>query len=219
MLAVPLGALAALAGAYPSSTFPLLLAAGAAFLITAPRGIAVAPARALDAALLCFLAGIVVQMLPLPAGLVDLVSPHAETLRAVVAIGVPGSARTLSTDTALTRDGLASAASALMVFWAAREAFSRGGIRVTVRTLAFAAAIAALVGMAQRVTSPKLLLWTWTPIDPGAQPYGPFVNRDHFATWLLMASAVTLGYVATHVRSHRLLEQPSLRLLVRDVLS
>jgi O-antigen ligase len=219
VLAVPLGALAALAGAYPSSTFPLLLAAGAAFLMTSPRDMAVGPARALDAALLLFLAGIVIQMLPLPVRMVDLVSPHAEMLRAIFAIGAPETTRTLSTDTARTRDGLASAASALMVFWAAREAFARGGIRVTIRTLAFAAAIAALVGMAQRVTSPTLLLWTWTPIDPGAQPYGPFVNRDHFATWLLMASAVTLGYVATHVRSHRLLDQSSLRLLVRDVLS
>ena len=41
--------------------------------------------------------------------------------------------------------------------------------------------IAAIV---QRAQSKDLLYGVWRPLDAGARPYGPFVNRNHFATWV-----------------------------------
>src|SRR5437867_4259013 len=51
----------------------------------------------------------------------------------------------------------------------------------------------------QRATAPKLLYWTWRPLDTGASPYGPFVNRNSLACWLAMAIPLVIGYaVARH---------------------
>jgi O-antigen ligase len=43
---------------------------------------------------------------------------------------------------------------------------------------------------------PTRIYAIWLPLDEGARPFGPFVNRNHFATWLLMAIPLTTGAVA-----------------------
>jgi putative inorganic carbon (HCO3(-)) transporter len=35
----------------------------------------------------------------------------------------------------------------------------------------------------------------WRPLDTGARPYGPFVNRNHLATWIIMACPLAFGYL------------------------
>ena len=214
---VPLGALAALGGAYPAATIPLLAGSAAAFLVSKAHVAARAEWRALDAALLALVVMVLAQVIPLPSAAVEALSPHAGSLQRL-ALHPPDAVRSLSIDPRLTRAGLATLVSALLVFWAAREAFAHGGIRAAVRAIACAGFAAALLGLAQRATAPGLLLWRWRPIDPGAQPFGPFVNRNHFAAWLLLAAAVTAGYLVAHVRSHGDAHHGSRRLLARDLL-
>lgn len=216
MCLVPLGALAALGGAYPSSTLPLLVASAAAFVATGAR-VGAPGSRRLDAALAGVVAIVLLQLVPLPSGLATALSPHAEPLQQM-ALHPPGTLRPISIDARLTRAALATLASALLVFWAAREAFGAGGVRAAARAIAWAGFAAALVGLVQRATSPSLLLWQWRPIDPGAQPFGPFVNRNHFAGWLLLAGALTAGYLVAHMRSHATVTHGSRRLLMRDLL-
>jgi hypothetical protein len=214
---VPVGALAALGGAYPSATLPILAAAVAVFLVSRAR-VGDRKTRALDAALVSLAAGVVLQVVPLPRSVVTFLSPHLDTLRAALYLD-PGSApATLSVDPHLTRAGLASLVSALLVFWAAREVFSRGGVRVAARAVAWAGFALTLVAFVQRATAPDLLLWTWKPADPGSQPFGPFVNRNHLATWLLMGASLSTGYLVSHTRSLSS-AQASLRLRVRDWLA
>lgn len=219
VVAVPLGALAALAGAYPSATLPLLVTSAAAFVVTGAADIGARSTRTLDLWLLAFLAAVAVQFVTLPPSLAATLSPHAAALHSTLSLDTGEPLKTLSIDSELTRAGFASAVAALLVFWSARGVFARGGLRTVGRTIAIAAAFAALVGLAQRVTSPKMLLWTWKPIDPGALPYGPFVNRNHFATWLMMAAALTLGYVAARIRSRRLLGHKLWRGRIHDVVA
>jgi O-antigen ligase len=168
--------------------------------------------------LIAALAAILIQIVPLPSTIIDVLSPHADSLQRMLAI-TPETVRTLSVDTQLTRAGLATAASAVLVFWAARDVFGRGGLRLFARALAVAGFLVALVGLIQRTSSPELLLWHWEPLDPGAKPFGPFVNRNHFGTWLLMAASVTAGYLIAHLRSHRIEEHASARLIVRDLMA
>lgn len=217
---VALGTLAALGGAFPSTTLPILLAASAAFLLSRARVAAADDTRLLDLALLGFAGGIAIQLVPLPGAVSSALSPHAWTLQSFLQIRAAEGFRPLSIDARLTREGLATAASALLLFWAARESFRRGGVRLAARVIAWGGCAAALVGLVQRATAPTLLLWRWTPADPGSQPFGPFVNRNHFAMWLLMASALTAGYLVSHLRSHRFDERPpSARLMLRDLLA
>ena len=216
---VPLGALAALGGAYSTSTIPIVGGAAAAFLVSRARPAGMPGARMLDAALMCLLGVIGLQAVPIPASAVAVISPNAASLQDMLAVQPPGSARPLSIDARLTREGLAIAAAAAMLFWAARETLSRGGVRVFTRATAWAGFAVSLVALVQRATAPTLLLWRWQPLDPGAQPFGPFVNRNHFATWLLMAAAVTTGYLVAHLRSHRFDRHSSRRLIVRDLLA
>src|SRR5206468_9434410 len=62
--------------------------------------------------------------------------------------------------------------------------------------IGFAVSLAAIL---QRATSPKLMYWIWNV--PGDNAFGPFVNRNHMATWLLMAIPLTIGCLVTRVRS------------------
>jgi O-antigen ligase len=148
-----------------------------------------------------------------------LMSPNGDAVRARLNLAVAGASSTLSIDTALTRAGLASAASAILVFWAAREAFARGGLRVAARAVGLAGFAVSLAALAARATAPTQILWTWTPLDPGAKPFGPFVSRNDFAAWLLLASALTAGYTIMHVRSYGLLQVRSMRLALRNVMA
>jgi len=89
---------------------------------------------------------------------------------------------------------------------------------MTANIIAATGVVLILVSLVQRTTAPSLLLWTWKPADPAAKPFGPFVNPNHLATWLLMAGSLTAGYLVSHNRALGL-TQSSLRLRVRDWLA
>lgn len=217
MSAVALGALAALGGAYPSATIPILVGAALAFLVSGAR-VGSGDTRVLDLSLVALAAGAVLQILPLPAGLAASISPHLDTLRDALRLDPGGQPATLSVDPRLTRAGLASLASVLLLFWAAREAFGRRGVRSAARAVAWSGFALTVITLVQRATAPDRLMWWWMPADPGAQPFGPFVNRNHLGTWLVMAVALTAGYLVAHTRSQA--QGPtSMRLRVRDWLA
>jgi uncharacterized membrane protein YhaH (DUF805 family) len=184
-----------------------------------PLALASREHRLLDLALLAFLGTIVLQMVPLPESLVSAWSPNAIPVQNRLQLAVAAPPRTLSIDAALTRAGLASAAAAVLVFWAARDTFGRGGVRTAVRAIAFGGFALALAAVAQRATAPETLLWWWRPLDPGAKPIGPFVSRNDFAAWLLLASSLTIGYTILYVRAHGLLLSRSTRVTVTKVLA
>ncbi|HTM04922.1 MAG TPA: O-antigen ligase family protein [Vicinamibacterales bacterium] len=217
--AIPLGALAALGGMYASSTLPLLVAAGGVFVMTGAAGVFSRETRWLDVTLVVFLVAAIVQSVPLPPGIVQVISPHASRLQTLIQLATGSSWRTLTIDQQATRDGVATIATALFVFWAAREAFARGGTHAAIRLVAMTGAVAAVVAVAARITAPGLILWTWQPIDPNATPYGPIVNPNHFATWLLMAGGIAAGDFAARIRSRWPDRSTSRRLLVHDLLA
>jgi O-antigen ligase len=59
--------------------------------------------------------------------------------------------------------------------------------------LTLVATLVALVAIVQRANYNGLVYGFWTPIEGRADSFGPFVNKDHFAGWMLMAIPVCMG--------------------------
>jgi len=194
--------LASIGGRYAWPVLPGLIAAAMLFLLSGARVGADAATRSIDLIVIATLAFIGLQMAPLPAEVLRAVSPDTPNLQDAYALTAPGPWRPLSIHPAATRAGFALALAAALVFWAAREAFSRGGSRAAARLLAWIGCACAVVSLAQRATAPRTLLWNWTVPDPRAIPFGPFVDRNQLATWLVLAICLVAGYLAMHVRAH-----------------
>jgi O-antigen ligase len=190
------------------TALPLLLIAGAAVLVAPRRTLSFPRAdRVLDWSILGLVGAILLQLVPLPAGVVGLLSPRAEAVRS--ALGVtsvfsdPRTWRPLSVASTATLDALGTVVLAAMSFWAARAiCSSRHGTRRVCQALAVMAGLAAIVAMLHRQSAPRLVFGVLAPETPSATPFGAFVNRNHFAAWLLMAAVPVVGYLLAHVRVH-----------------
>jgi O-antigen ligase len=194
--------LASIGGRYAWPLLPGLVAAALLFLLSGARVGADPATRPIDAVVIAALALIGFQLAPLPPVIIDAVSPGTPKLQDAFALVPFGTWRPLSIHPAGTRTGLMVALTAALLFWAAREAFSRGGSRAAARLLGWIGFTCALVSLAQRATAPRTVLWNWTVPDPRAVPFGPFVDRNQLATWLVLAISLVAGYLAMHVRAH-----------------
>jgi O-antigen ligase len=151
--------------------------------------------RLMDAALLCSIVWIGLQLVPLPPSLRGVLSPHAGGIeRAVFFTSGEPAARPLTVDAAATARALLVAAIALATFWLARDLAAGRGIRPLVRGIAWSGFTVAVVAMAVRTSSPEMLYGIWNAGE-AARPYGPFVNRNHMGTWLVMALPLVVGYI------------------------
>ena len=184
---------------YPWAYWPLI----AALITVSLIGLAVGAGDratplgliALAGGLCLFLVAGLVQLVPMPLTRVTAVSPEAT--RAIVQLDLAvaaGAARwhPLSIAPALTVIGLVLFASnALLVLGSARLLSLRGARRIA-EALAVVGVAVALAGIIQKPLFSGKIYGFWTPRD-GGNPFGPFVNRNHFAGWMLMALPVTLG--------------------------
>jgi len=138
---------------------------------------------------------VVLQLLPLPAGLRHLIQPgFAE-------VGHPGWAplSLAPWSTLLELSGLVVAAGIALV--AARMAASRSGLPFLLASIAATGAVVAMLGLVSEAGAPSdvLLIRSNTV---GGNPYGPFVNRNHFAQCMeltMPAAAVLLVVAARHL--------------------
>ena len=150
--------------------------------------------RTLDLALLALLAAIAVQLLPLPAFLVSIVSPDRLSYVREANLGdaEPG-VLPLTLERLPTVHGWLATLCACLTFWTARTMFARGGLRTFGTALAWAAVAFVLVAFAQSASSTNLVYGFWQPRDAGARPFGPFINRNHAGTWSLLALFLCFG--------------------------
>ena len=145
---------------------------------------------------------VVVQLVPLPAAVVDTMSPHArEVWRALALQQVPQSLP-LSANPHAGAWAALVAACTLSAFIGARRVFASGGVRRVIRAVAAIGFAVSAIGIAQDATGSGLMYWHWKPLEEGAEPFGPFVNRNHFGTWVVLALPVVLGYLAAHTVAH-----------------
>ncbi len=100
--------------------------------------------------------------------------------------------RTLSLDPYATRLVLVQTV-ALFIYFAATLVFTDTPkrLRVLVRTIIIFGFLLAIFGLTQSFTSPNKLYWMREMAQ--STPFGPFVNRHHFAGYMELALALPLG--------------------------
>lgn len=84
---------------------------------------------------------------------------------------------------------------ALLIYFAATLVFvdTPKRLRLLVRTITIFGFFLAIFGLTQSFTSPNKLYWVRELAQ--SQPFGPFVNRHHFAGYMELALALPLGLV------------------------
>ena len=163
--------------------------------------------RAVDAALWACLAIGGTQLVPLPPAIRLALSPASAFVDAQLLLEQPASAnawRPISLDPESTAWALALAAACMLLFWAARHIFERrGGLRTIARGAAAGGLVVSIVTFVQRAVAPHLFYGLWRPVA-GADtltPFGPFLNRNDMATWLIMALPLAGGYAMARIHS------------------
>jgi O-antigen ligase len=156
----------------------------------------------------------VLQLVSLPGRIVDGISPDNavllrqidlvfSSLSAAVESGTTAALpwRPLSIAPASTLRSLLLLLSFALLLAGLLRHCNRFGIRRLAWWFVVFGTVVALIGIVQKALLGDLV-WNgmkiygfWTPRDRLATPFGPFVNRNHFAGWMLMALPVALGYV------------------------
>ena len=156
---------------------------------------------------------IAVQLIPLPAAAVDLLNPGARAFLlnydmrfAAEALGQEGPSlldapRTLSIQAGRTAIALALLVALSTLLIGLARGFTRTGVlRVVQGLLGFGVALAVFAViqdafiLSDRLFDAKVYGF-WKPRGYGAI-FGPFINRNHYAGWMLLVIPLGLGYVA-----------------------
>jgi putative inorganic carbon (hco3(-)) transporter len=193
----------AFAGTYAWTLAPLAAAALALAIIVRPaiadRG------EILGGALFCCLSLTAVQLLPLPAPVRSALSPNRAAVEAQL-VFAPAATGPLTLDPAATARALAVGIALFLIFLSARALFERQeGLRTVCRGIAWIGLLLATEAFIQRAVSPASIYGLWRPpgLASNILPWGPFINRNDFAAWLLMAIPLTIGYVLMRMSSRQ----------------
>jgi O-antigen ligase len=197
------------AGLYPATLIVPALILALLALLYRPWTYRDRPPAALDVWMIVTLGAIALQLVPLPAFLLDAISPGARAVWEQRLLRVP-SVLPISLDPDRTWRALAAAAGSFLVFMTARKMFATGGVRLVVRGVAVIGMLLAAIALAQDATANGLMYWRYKPLDEGPPPFGPFVNRNHFSTWAILAIPMCLGYLTAHSAAHRQRDGPPL---------
>ncbi len=204
---------------YPWAFKPLLVAAAAvgSCSLFLNRGRRLGPPnRAAMMALVCVLGAGLLQIVPLPARVLSTVSPSTDTFlrNHDLAYGLAAEAGDAPQPDGATSGSrwhpfsLAPRASVVsLAMLAAFTLFLAGLLRALTpsRARRLAAVVVAfgvllaLVGIVQKAVlgdhawAGMKIYGFWAPLNRLSTPFGPFVNKNHFAGWMLMAIPLALG--------------------------
>jgi len=166
----------------------------------------------LDLALILSVAAIGLQLVPLSGGLRSQIAPAAvaydRAVRLDAAVTTAGTGRPLSIEPADTRLALVVVAAIVLLFWCARAMFARGGVRATVRAVAWIGLFVSPLAIIQHMMPLPIIDAAWGLTSRGLRPFGPFVNRNDFAGWLIMAIPLTAGYGVARMQSRHRAGEP-----------
>jgi O-antigen ligase len=138
-----------------------------------------------------------VQLVPLPAPLLRAISPNTiaflEQYDLGYALAQPAPAHPISIsprDTAIAI-ALFVAFATFLVGLSCRLA--RSGAKHFARAIVWLGLAMALVGIIQKPLFAGKMYGFWETIEDARTPFGPFVNRNHFAGWMVMALGLSFG--------------------------
>jgi hypothetical protein len=148
------------------------------------------------------------QLVPLAPATIARLSPATDAFlrqldvayQVAAASGASGYRHALSINPAGTWLGLAALGALSLLMVGAARGLGRHSVRTLASGLVFVGFAVALVGIVQsglytRDPNPVLKIYGfWETINKNTSPFGPFVNRNHFAGWMLLALPVAMGY-------------------------
>lgn len=158
------------------------------------------------AALMILLYGILMTV-PVPSGLHKLLSPRSYSLYAgvgqVLAEGGKISSYPLSLDVFSSIGALLSLMSYFIFFIVCLEGFPSWKLsRAAASIFIFLVFFVSVLGIIQYTTWGGRILWAGL-ITGEAKPFGPFVNRNHFAAWAGMGAMLGIGYFFSMKHRHQ----------------
>lgn len=188
-------AIFAAGGAYIWTAIPILAMVLVMALMTRPQIARSGETRLLDLTLIAALVAAALQLVPLPRALRLAAFPQREAIKSQLLVGTGTEWQPLSLDPWAAGYALALIATVTLVFWTCRYLAGSGLAPRIAAAVALVGLLAALTAIAQRAGDPTKIYGIFDPVDAGARPFGPFVNRNHFATWAVMAIPLAIGYV------------------------
>ena len=190
---------------YPWAYWPLLAACaciGTAAVVVYRRRPFDRPLRRVLFALGAVVTAVALQLVPLPAGMVAAASPSTDAFLESfnLAYALDEDAwHPLTLAPAATVLGLASLTSFAIFLAGLTRALSSSRVRrLAALTVAFGVALA-LIGIVQKAVAGDhawagmKIYGFWTPANLLSTPFGPYVNKNHFAGWMLMAIPLAIG--------------------------
>lgn len=185
---------------YPWAFMPLFAGCVVVALAgLAQRGAAAPVESALTIALLCLIAAIAVQLVPVPVSAIRRISPETDVFLRGSALGYADArSHALSIRPEKTMVGLAAACALGLFLVGLVRAINRQDTVQVVRGVCVLGGALAIAGIAQVALWNGKIYGVW-PLHYGGNPFGPFINRNHFAGWMLMALPLALSYFCGRV--------------------
>jgi O-antigen ligase len=195
---------------YPWGYWPLAIGAFYVGLwsILTTRALAEPRPREVAIGLGLVAAAMLVQAIPLPYGWFRAISPAADRLLAQLQFGYalsPPASHTLSVDPAGTLTSLGIFAALGVFLVGMMRAVSYMPLRWMVGQLTLFGIGLALFGIVQRLlagASDYPLYGFWKP-SGFATPFGPFINRNHFAGWMVLMLPLAVASASANVQMAR----------------
>ena len=185
---------------YPWAYWPLFagcLLVGAALFLR--RRVESSRVKPLAIALAGLAVAVALQLIPLPVAALRSISPETDVfLRGYEVTYVSSATHALSIDPPATARGLAAACALSIFLLGLLRVMERNDAVNLARGLCVVGVALSLAGIIQMPLYDGKLYGFWTPLK-GGNPFGPFVNRNHFAGWMLMAMPLALGYFCGRV--------------------
>jgi O-antigen ligase len=201
--AIGWGALA-FGAVYPWAYWPLgvgCVVCGVIALLATSATTVGGTSRALNAAFVVVAAAIGLQLVPVPVRVLSAVSPGAPALLSQLNPAFAAGLQPAHAASVWPRDtsiALILYASFALLCAGLVPLFSLTGARRFVECLTGFGAVLAIIGFVQKSISSRHLYGFWE-LEPGRLPFGPFVNRNHFAGWMVMALPLTLGLLVAGI--------------------
>ena len=154
--------------------------------------------RSLAIALAAVALAIGIQAVALPYAIVIRLSPAIDMFfHQFRLIYHPAELQSLSLNQSSTVTALALFVAMALFLVGLTRGIRRVGLEwLAVQILGFGVALA-VVGVVQRAfmqePADTLIYGFWRPVRPGT-PFGPYINRNHFAGWMVMALPLVMGY-------------------------
>lgn len=183
---------------YPWAYWPLGVACaicGAAAVISSATANVDGWSRALVVAFCVVAAAIGLQLIPVPPRVLSALSPEAPSLVGRLSPAFAAGLQPIHAMSVWPRDTYVALIlfSSFGLFCAGLVSmFSVTSARRFVECLTGFGAVLAIIGIVQKSLSSRYLYGFWE-LEPGRTPFGPFVNRNHFAGWMVMALPLTIG--------------------------